>query len=367
MTLADPFRVVVVDETAVVRDLLSVALEADPEISVVASVANGDAALGTLSSADIEAVVLDIEMPVMDGLTSLPLLIEARPEIQVIMTSTLTRENADISLWALGLGAADHVTKPSARDDGQTAAAFKRDLKDKIKALCAAKRARKTCRPTDLPAEPGPVARPALAQSIRLRDTSIRAPEAIAIASSTGGPQALLRLFRSMPDCPSLPILVTQHMPACFTALLADHIGQAAGRPCLEAQDGQLLQAGTIYVAPGGYHMEIARHDGQAVTRLNDGPQEHFCRPAADPMFRSLAKVYGDGLLAVVLTGMGVDGRLGAAAVTAAGGSVIAQDEASSVVWGMPGAVARDGLCAAVLPLDEIGPYITQLAMRSAA
>lgn len=207
----------------------------------------------------------------------------------------------------------------------------------------------------------------ASAQSIQLRDAPVAAPEAIAIASSTGGPQALLQLFRGMAVCPSLPILITQHMPACLTAALADHIGQVAGMPCHEAEDGQPVQAGAIYVAPGGYHMEVAGSGRQAIIKLNDDPPEHFCRPAADPIFRSLAQVYGAGLLAVILTGMGIDGRLGAAAVTAAGGSVIAQDEASSVVWGMPGAVARDGLCAAVLPLDEIGPYITQFAMRSAA
>ncbi len=366
MTSEAPFRVLVVDDSAVLRGQLSEALASDPEISVVASVANGEAALRALALADIEAVVLDIELPVMDGLTALPLLIEARPEIQVIMASTLTQRNVDSSLRALGLGAADHVTKPSSYE-GRTAAAFKHDVMEKIKALCAAKRAQTIRYPSDLPAEPGRVASLAPAQSIRLRDAPIAAPEAVAIASSTGGPQALLQLFSGMRDCTSLPILVTQHMPACFTALLAQHIGQAAAMPCYEAEDGQPVQAGTVYVAPGGYHMEIAWNGGQAVIGLNDDPPEHFCRPAADPMFKSLARVYGAGLLAVILTGMGVDGRRGAAAVTAAGGSVIAQDEASSVVWGMPGAVARDGLCSAILPLDEIAPYITKLAMRSAA
>ncbi|MFD1333114.1 chemotaxis protein CheB, partial [Methylopila musalis] len=185
---------------------------------------------------------------------------------------------------------------------------------------------------------------------------------ALAIGASTGGPQALASLLSALsPALGAIPVLVTQHMPATFTAALAEHLGVASRRPCREAVDGEPLAPGAIYVAPGGRHLVIARRGAQPCARLDDGPPENYCKPSVDPMFRSAAGVYGGGLLAVVLTGMGSDGACGARAVAAAGGSVIAQDEATSVVWGMPGAAVATGVCSAVLPLAAIAPKITRL------
>jgi two-component system chemotaxis response regulator CheB len=176
-----------------------------------------------------------------------------------------------------------------------------------------------------------------------------------------------LEVIGNLKDNLRQPVLITQHMPATFTALLAEHISRTTAMPCREGSHGEIVQGGSIYVAPGGRHMEIVHKDGQASIRLTDDPPESFCRPAADPMFRSLAKVYGRRLCAVVLTGMGSDGLRGAEAIVAAGGTVVAQDQETSVVWGMPGAVATAGLCSAVMPLPEIAPYIRNLAMRPAA
>lgn len=374
MNRDSPVRVMVVDDSAVVRGLTTRLLESDSTIAVVASVANGEMALKALAREDIEVVVLDIEMPVMDGLTALPRMIELKPDTQVVMASTMTRKNAEISLRALRAGAADYVTKPSSNSELHSADDFKRELVEKVKALGAAKRrGRLAVAPGTMPAAarvapklhpPGTSAAPA---DIQLRRAPILPPRAIAIASSTGGPQALLELLGSLAGEIEEPIFITQHMPATFTTLLAEHIGQVAKLPSREGVDGEPVVGGTVYVAPGGRHMTAAQDDGQTVIRLSDDPPENYCRPAADPMFRSLAGIYGSRLLAVVLTGMGADGRAGAETVTEAGGAVIAQDEATSVVWGMPGAVATAGLCTAVLPLAEIAPYIRKLLFRSVA
>jgi two-component system chemotaxis response regulator CheB len=191
-------------------------------------------------------------------------------------------------------------------------------------------------------------------------------PAVIAVGSSTGGPQALLKV---MPQLGLLtqPILITQHMPATFTTILAEHLQRATGRPCAEAVDGEPVAGGRIYVAPGNHHLSVEIAERRPVIRLSQSPPENFCRPAVDPMLRSLPQVYGRNVLAVILTGMGHDGLKGSEVVTAAGGAVIAQDEATSVVWGMPGAVATAGLCSAVLPIEDIGPFVRKLAMRRAA
>ncbi len=374
MNRGPPIRVMVVDDSAVVRGLTTRLLESDSSIAVVASVPNGEMALKALAREDIEVVVLDIEMPVMDGLTALPRMIELKPDTQVVMASTLTRKNAEISFRALRAGAADYVTKPSSNSELHSAEDFKRELVEKVKALGAAKRrGRSAATPGTKPAAepmahkpqlPGTSVAPA---DLKLRRAPILPPQAIAIASSTGGPQALLELLGSLAGEIKEPVFITQHMPATFTTLLAEHIGQVAKLPSREGVDGEPVVGGTIYVAPGGRHMTAAQDGGRTVIRLNDDPPENYCRPAADPMFRSLAGIYGPRLLAVVLTGMGSDGQRGAEAIAEAGGTVVAQDEATSVVWGMPGAVATAGLCTAVLPLDEIAPYIRKLLLRSVA
>ena len=364
----------VVDESAVVRGLLTRALEADDAISVVATVATCEAALRTLDRKDIEIIVLDFEMPELDGMTALPPLLAAKPGAQVIMTSTPTRRNAEVSLRALSMGAADCLTRPASPSEILSAAAFQRELHDKIKAVAEAGRRGRV----DVPAAARPAAatrapvpavsgRAAANTTITLRTAPVQRPEVIAIGSSTGGPQALLQIIGELGADVTQPILITQHMPADFTALLAEHVARASGRPCHEARDGEAILPGRIYVAPGDRHMVVETGHEANVIRLTQDAPENFCRPAVDPMLRSMAPVYGARLLVVVLTGMGVDGRNGCEAVTAAGGSVIAQDEATSVVWGMPGAVATAGLCSAVLPLAEIAPYVRKLALRSAA
>ncbi len=361
------YRVMVVDDSAVIRGLLTRALEEDPEISVVASVANGQMAVSSIVRNEIEVVVLDIEMPVMDGLTALPKLLEARPGVQVVMASTLTRKNADISLKAMRAGAADYVTKPSSGSELSSADSFKRELTAKVKALGANARRR-----LGAPKTPGavrPVApRPAAApRQVTLRRAPLMGPRALAIGSSTGGPQALLKVLGELKMPLSIPIFITQHMPATFTTLLAEHIARVSGRPTFEATDGQAVAPGSIYVAPGDWHMRAEQGAGGVKLRIDQSPPENFCRPSVDPMLRSLIQVYGGRLLTVMLTGMGSDGLKGCQAVVEAGGGVIAQDEASSVVWGMPGAVATNGLCYAVLPLDRIADHLKPLLARTAA
>jgi two-component system chemotaxis response regulator CheB len=364
----DPYHVMVVDDSAVIRGLLTRALEKDPTIKVAASVGNGEAAIKALERHDIDVVILDIEMPVMDGLTALPKLLAAKPGIQIIMASTLTRKNAEVSLRALQAGAADYLPKPTSTSELTGADAFRRELLEKVKALAKAAR---PARPATSRAVGQKAAAAAVARSpvrpIILRKASAALPRIIAIGSSTGGPQALLEVLRDMAASVKLPILITQHMPATFTTLLAEHIERATGVPCAEGRDGEAVSAGRIYLAPGNYHMTVERAAVGSVIRLNQDQPENFCRPSVDPMLRSLAPVYGSALLTLILTGMGTDGQKGAAEVVAAGGTVISQDEATSVVWGMPGAVATSGLCSAVLPIREIGPSVRKLVMRSAA
>lgn len=368
-----PFRVMVVDDSAVIRGLLTRALEADPQITVVTSVSNGQLALRALERTDVEIVVLDIEMPMMDGMTALPLLLKTKPGLQVIMASTLTRKNAEVSLNALAKGAADYVAKPTSTSEIHSADSFKQELTGKIKAVAAAARAARQTTPA---AKGGAAALTRVAPKTRqpiynipvtLRTAPVFPPEVIAIGSSTGGPQALLKLFEALGSDIRQPILITQHMPPTFTTLLAEHISRASRMLCTEGKDGETIVPGRVYLAPGDHHMVVEGRGQQRVIRINQEPPESFCRPAVDPMLRSIAPVYGARVLVIILTGMGADGRMGAKDIVAAGGTVIAQDEATSVVWGMPGAVATAGLCSAVLPLHEIGPYVRKLAVRSAA
>jgi len=360
----------VVDDSAVIRGLISKALEADPAVKVVHSASNGQMAVEIATRSNVEVVVLDIEMPVMDGITALPKLLAAKPGLQVVMASTLTRKNADISLKALAAGAADYVAKPSS-SELVSAEDFKRELTAKVKELGQAYRrkypASATAAPTATRRNLAPVAPAGPPAPIKLRAEATIQPEILAIGSSTGGPQALFKVLGGLGGRTDLPILVTQHMPATFTAILAEHIAQASRIPSAEARDGEPVLSGRIYVAPGNIHMTVAIEDGKKVIRLVQSAPENFCRPAVDPMLRSVAAAYGARSMVLILTGMGSDGQKGSAAVVAAGGSVVAQDEATSVVWGMPGAVAKAGLCSAVLPLSEIAPYLRRLAMRSAA
>ena len=333
----------VVDDSAVVRGLIARHISDAPQFEVVATAANGEIALRELGRREIDLVVLDVEMPVMDGITALHEMLARQPDLRVVMVSTLTRRNAEISLRALQLGASDYVSKPEGGLAG--AEEFRRELLAKLESLAPTERAPTTTMPAFRPSAPAWTAARA-------------APQVLAIGASTGGPPALLQLFEALRGAVRQPILLTQHMPATFTALLAEQLGRAGERPCQEAQDGTPIEAGKCYVAPGGWHMIVAREGAVPVIRLNQDPPENFCRPAVDPMLRTAAEVYGAGVLAVILTGMGADGAAGCQTVARAGGRFIVQDEATSVVWGMPGAAAATGLAEEVLPLPDIGPWL---------
>ncbi|NWG47222.1 MAG: chemotaxis response regulator protein-glutamate methylesterase [Alphaproteobacteria bacterium] len=351
----------VVDDSAVLRGLTKRWIDAEPDMEVVASASNGAQALKELAGAHCDVIVLDIEMPVMDGITALPQLIQADPSVRVIMSSTLTRRNASITLKALSMGAADCIAKPEASKGIAAATAFRDELVTKVRGLApSAGRARRKADPAPRATSPAPAPRAAATGPITLRPTGARAerPAILCIGSSTGGPNALLRVLADCKAALSVPVVITQHMPAMFTAILAEHLASATGHPCAEARQGEGLVPGHIYVAPGDFHMRLVRMGEGVSIALDQGPRINFCRPSVDPLFQSVASIYGARTLAVMLTGMGADGCGGTRAIAEAHGTVIAQDEASSVVWGMPGAVAQAGLANKVLPLPQIGPEI---------
>lgn len=367
-----PINVLLVDDSAVIRGLMSKAIAVDPEIQIIGTAGDGAMAISMAKSNAPDVIILDIEMPGMDGITALPELLKIAPKTKIIMASTLTLRNAAISMQALSLGASDYIPKPSAKF-GNEVDIFYREIIEKTKALGGpAARARGHAAPTSAAAS-GSVATPAAAPATPKLAAKFVPPasastplhvsgvKALAIASSTGGPQALLSLFEQLKGrLPNLPIFITQHMPPTFTTILAEHITKISGRTCAEGKDGEVVVPGRVYLAPGDYHMIPESKNGSIIITTNQGPQENYCRPAADPMLRALAGIYGKHLAVVVLTGMGQDGMLGSKVVVEAGGSVIAQDEASCVVYGMPKAVVENGLCRAVLPLPEIGSYLTQ-------
>ncbi len=366
---AAPIRVLVVDDSHVIRGLLTRTLDSDPGIKVVASASNGKAAIEEVSKNEIDVVVLDIEMPVMDGMTALPQLIAARPGIQVIMASTLTLKGASISMKAISRGAVDYVPKPTSTGEINSAEGFKRDLISKVKNWGTAGRRRKPGSAPTAAIQPGSALKRLYATGpIKLRDMpTLFRPDCLAIGSSTGGPQALFKVFQMLGKVTNMPVFVTQHMPATFTTILAEHLAQASGMPAAEAKDGEPVTPGRIYVAPGDFHMTVAVEGGRKVVHLDKNPPENFCRPAVDPMLRSLAKAYNGKVMVMMLTGMGQDGAKGSREIVDAGGVVAAQDEATSVVWGMPGAVTSAGLCSAVLPLSDIGPFLRKTISRMAA
>jgi two-component system chemotaxis response regulator CheB len=335
-----PIRVMIVDDSAIIRGLLAHWLEKEPGIEVVARHANGKAAAEDVQQSAPDLVLLDIEMPVMDGIEALPLLLKARPETRVLMVSTLTKRNAEISFKALSLGAIDYVPKPDTTLEATLAADFRDEVVSKVKALGRRRAARsQDARRAVLP--PG--------TKLRRRRFSLVPPRVIAIGASTGGPEVLGRVLEALaPALSRVPVLVAQHMPPMFTTVLAERLARATGREAKEGSDGEALKPGTIYVAPGDLHMTIMGGDAPSI-RLGTEPPVNFCRPAVDPLFKSVASSFGPAALGIVLTGMGNDGADGARAIADAGGSVIAQDEESSVVWGMPSAAVFSGACAAVL------------------
>jgi two-component system chemotaxis response regulator CheB len=306
-------------------------------------------ALDELRRTPADVLVLDIEMPVMDGMTALPLLMRADPGLKVIMASTLTTRGADIALRALRLGAADYIPKPSAVNGDES---FRRELLEKVKGLARLRR---------------PAAPLREAARLHLRPAPVIVPRLLAVGSSTGGPQALFTLVQGLGRTLNVPVVLTQHMPAAFTPILAEHIGKLGGMPCAEAKDGEALQPGRLYLAPGNCHLLVHGARGTLTARLTSDPPENFCRPSVDPMLRSAAVACEGRVLVAMLTGMGQDGLAGTRRVIDAGGSVVAQDEATSVVWGMPGAVAQAGLCHAVLPLPRIAPKLLEMLRMARA
>jgi two-component system chemotaxis response regulator CheB len=351
----------VVDDAVVVRGLFTRWFSDEPDMVVVGSCRNGYEAVENLLRINPDVVVLDIDMPEMDGLAALPLLLAKRPDLIVLIASTLTRRNAEVSIKALTLGAADYVLKPQTNREVTTSQSFRRELIEKIRQLGRSIRSRSRARAPARDRMLEDVGEPK-APPIKLRPFSMFPPRVLLIGSSTGGPQALQVVMRGLaPVLGRLSLLITQHMPPTFTTILAEHLGRATMRPAHEAIQGEMIVPGTIYVAPGGKHLRIERQGNGAKIVLDDGPPVHFSKPAVDPLFSSAAVAYGAGALAVVLTGMGSDGAEGASRIADAGGNVIAQDEPTSVVWGMPGAAAHAGACAAVLPLDEIAPRIVRL------
>lgn len=363
-----PIRVLLVDDSAVVRGLISKLLAEQDGIAVVATACNGEMALKAVAGSTFDVAVLDVEMPVMDGLTALPKLLAADPHLRVIIASTLSTPGAAVTLRALAAGAADYIPKPSASRDltglGSSGVDFRRELVVKIRALGEAGRRRRVA---SAGAKTGGHAVSSAPTRCALRQAAVTRPEVIVIGSSTGGPQALSTLIGALRAELTLPILIAQHMPPQFTHILAEHLARISRRPCAEGRNGEPIMPGRIYVAPGNYHMLVGRDGPDRVIRINQNAPENFCRPAVDALFRSAASCYGPSVLAVILTGIGADGTSGGEAIVAAAGTVLAQDEASSVVWGMPGSVARAGLCSAILPLEALAGRIHQLCVGSRA
>ncbi len=368
----DSIRVMIVDDAIVVRGLLVRWIEAEAGMQVVASLRSGREAIDQVERTNPDVVILDVDMPDIDGITALPRLIEKKRDLVVIMSSTLTRRNAEVSLRALSLGATDYIPKPESNRELSGSAWFRRDLIEKIRAL-GTRHKQRLAPPWESPAARTRAVGPGLrlvpgadtasdSVTFKLRPLPPVPPRILLIGSSTGGPQALGAIVgRISGVIDQAPVLITQHMPQTFTTILAEILERASGRPVHEAVDGEALRAGAIYIAPGGRHLRVVRRDGVPSAALDDGPQINFCKPAVDPMFSSAAETWGSWNLALVLTGMGSDGARGAADIVAAGGSVIAQDEDTSVVWGMPGSVSRAGLCCAVLPIDQIASKLSSL------
>jgi len=361
--LGKRIRVMIVDDAVVVRGLCSRWVGEEPDLEVVAALRTGREAVNQVERAEPDVIVLDVDMPEMDGIAALPLLLEKRRDVVIIMASTLTRRNAEISLKALSLGAADYIPKPESNREVTGSPTFRRELIEKIRTLGLRAKRLRLGRVASPPLQPAAKPAPVTHSGLALRPMPLTAPRVLLIGCSTGGPQALNAIVTRIDSViERAPVLVTQHMPPTFTAILAEHLARLAKRPVQEAQDGEEINAGQVYIAPGGRHMKVARRDnGHAVIALDDGPLINFCKPSVDPLFESAAAVWGHKVMALVLTGMGTDGLNGAKAVVAAGGHVMAQDEATSVVWGMPGQVAQAGLASAVLPLDEIGPRLVRL------
>jgi two-component system, chemotaxis family, protein-glutamate methylesterase/glutaminase len=362
-----PIRVLVVDDTVVVRRLVAEVIGGAEGVEVVGTAAHGQLALDQIPVCKPDVITLDVEMPVMDGLTTLAEIRKRWPKLPVIMFSTLTSRGASATLDALALGANDYVTKPSALRDREAAmAAVRSSLVPLLKlwgrvgaadARRAGEAAAAPVRPVVAPvsAPPGP----------RLPELDGRPPLGVVIGVSTGGPVALSTVIPALPADLGVPVVIVQHMPPVFTKLLAERLDAASALNVVEAADLMPVAPGRVYIAAGGFHLTMSTVRGMTVLRLDDGPMENSCKPAVDVTLRHAQALWGPRTLTVILTGMGNDGLAGARDLRQAGGKVVAQDAETSVVWGMPGAVAKAGVADVVLPLAEIAPAIVSAVRGS--
>ena len=384
-----PIRILIVDDSAVMRSLLRSVVSADPGLDVAGAAADGASALSSIDTLRPDLILLDVEMPVMDGLVTLRELRKRGHKMPVIMCSSLTQRGAKVTLEALACGASDYVAKPAGQANREAAIrSLGQELSPKIYALTSQQQAppavlqqppyqnqkagsgQAQAPSSILPGMTPPVARgglfaPMAAQRMQPIQST---PTVLAIGVSTGGPAALDVLLPALPATFPLPILIVQHMPELFTKVFAERLDTSCKLSVREASDGDQVRPGTISIARGNWHMEVlaaARVGLPHTLRLNQGPPENHCRPAVDVLFRSVAAVYGPGALALVLTGMGTDGMLGCRVIRDQGGAVLAQDQASSTVWGMPGAVSNAGLAHKVLPLHDLVPEILRLVSRT--
>ncbi|KQY42803.1 chemotaxis response regulator protein-glutamate methylesterase [Cellulomonas sp. Root137] len=360
-------RVLVVDDSVVVRRLVTDALSRDPEIEVVGVAANGKLAQSKVAQLAPDLVTMDIEMPEMDGIEAVRALRRSGHRMPIVMFSTLTERGASATLDALVAGAQDYVTKPANVGSVQESLAQVADnLIPKIKALVGPVRSRGPLGTTTA-ARPAVLPTPARTRVAVRPEPASHPVRAVVVGSSTGGPEALSKLLAALTTPPSVPVLVVQHMPPVFTRQLAARLDRLGPAHVVEAEDGTELRPGTVHVAPGDRHLELHRRGDVLRTVLTDGPPVNYCRPSVDVLFRSAVRVFGGDLLAVVLTGMGADGRTGCEDVVGAGGTVLVQDEATSVVWGMPGAVATAGFAHRILPLMEVAPTIERVLAEAHA
>ena len=352
----DPIRVLVVDDSVVVRKIVTDVLSEDPGIEVVGTAVNGRIAVGKLEQLRPDLVTMDIEMPEMNGIEAVRAIRALSPatgrnRVPIIMFSTLTERGATATLDALSAGANDYVTKPAnVGSVSQSMDSVRQQLIPRIKALLGR------------PAQVAPVRVAAPPPALPApRAGAPKTPAVLVIGSSTGGPEALARVVPALPPSLPVPVLVVQHMPPVFTRQFAQRLDRLSALRVVEATDGVPLQPGTVHLAPGDHHLVLRGGPRGLTTALNQSPPENFCRPAVDPLFRSAVSAYDGAVLGLVLTGMGSDGRDGAAAIRQAGGTVVVQDQATSVVWGMPGAIATAGLADEVLPLDRIAETVLRL------
>lgn len=365
-------RVLICDDSIVIRRLITDVLKTDDEIEVVGTAVNGKNALDKLPMLKPDVMTLDVEMPVMDGLQTLVEVRKRDKKLPIIMFSTLTERGAGATLDALERGASDYVTKPAnVGSVSESMEAVRSQLIPKIKSLTGrAPMPPKRARPAfggEPPkgAAPAPGAAGAAAGAGAPITTAGRTGkvDVVCIGVSTGGPDALTTVISHLPGNLPVPVVVTQHMPPVFTQLFAQRLDTKSAVKVVEARNGEPVTPGKVLIAPGDYHMRLKR-SGDAVTAvLDQGPQENYCRPAVDPMFRSVAEVYGGNVLSVIMTGMGQDGHRGAEPILRAGGALLVQDEATSVVWGMPGAAVAAGLPCDIIPLPQLAEAITARTM----